>query len=150
LGRVTRYQGAIVRNDQILLLLQEVIESGKTYWVIPGGGIVEGETAFECVKREVKEETHLDVNVIRLLLDEPGHGEGAYQRMKTYLCEPIGGRERPGFEPEPEAASVYSITAVGWFDLRDESQWEMKLTEDPFTYPLLQKIREALGYMDHE
>jgi 8-oxo-dGTP pyrophosphatase MutT (NUDIX family) len=150
LARVTRYQGAIVRNDRILLLLQELVESGETYWLIPGGGILEGETEFECVKREMKEETHLDVKVIGLLLDEPSHNEGAYRRMKTYLCEPIGGKEKPGSEPEPEVASLYSIVAVGWFDLRDETQWEMKLMEDPFTYPLLRKIREALGYMDHE
>ena len=146
MGRIIRYQGAIIRNDHILLIKHREHASGDDYWVIPGGGREDGETEEECIKREMKEETHLNVTVEQLLLDEPGHPGGVYKRLKTYLCIPMPGEAHPGHEPEFEAAENYAITEVGWFDLRDEMAWGAKVITDPFTYPLLQRIRTALGY----
>jgi 8-oxo-dGTP diphosphatase len=71
LNRHTRYQGAIVRDHHILVLKQRIFPIGRVCWIFPGGGIEPGETEEECVKREMKEETNLDVEVKRLLLDEP-------------------------------------------------------------------------------
>ena len=147
MSRIIRYQGAIIRNDHILLIKHREYASGRDYWVIPGGGREDGEPEEECVKREVKEETHLNVTVKQLLLDEPGHpNEPYYQRLKTYLCIPMAGEAYPGYEPELEAAETYAITEVGWFDLRDETAWGAKVIADPFTYALLQRIRTMLGY----
>jgi len=146
MSRTIRYQGAIIRNDHILLIKHREYASGDDYWVIPGGGREDGETEEECVEREMMEETHLNVTVKRLLLDEPGHPDEAYPRFKTYLCIPMSGEAHPGYEPESEAAEQYAITEVGWFDLRDETTWEAKVITDPFTYPLLQRIRTVLGY----
>ena len=47
--------------------------TGRAYWVIPGGGIEGSESEEECVIREMKEETNLDVTIDRLVFDEPGH-----------------------------------------------------------------------------
>jgi ADP-ribose pyrophosphatase YjhB (NUDIX family) len=104
------------------------------------------ESEEECIVREMKEETNLDVEVERLIIDEPGHPDGVYQWTKTFLCRPIGGSASPGYEPELEAAAEYSITEVRWFDLRDETTWGDTLKQDPFTYPQLVKLREVLGY----
>jgi 8-oxo-dGTP pyrophosphatase MutT (NUDIX family) len=71
LNRYTRYQGAIVRNHSILLIRHRENESGRSYWILPGGGIEPGETEEDCVRWEMKEETNLDVQVSALLLDEP-------------------------------------------------------------------------------
>ena len=147
MGREIRYQGAILKDDHILLILLHAMKMGKTYWLIPGGGIEEGETEEECVIREMKEETNLDVQVVRLILDEPSPAEGIYKWNKTYLCEPVGGAASPGHEPEPEARD-YIISQVKWFDLRDDSEWGPKLMENPFTYPILQGIRKVLGYSE--
>jgi 8-oxo-dGTP diphosphatase len=144
--REIRYQGAIIKEHQILLIMHHALKSDVSYWVVPGGGIIEGETEDECVIREMREETNLEVEVERLLLDEPSPEDGAYKWSKTYLCKPVGGEASPGHEPEPEAASEYAISQVKWFDLEDDSTWENKLVEDPYTYPTLQKIRKALGY----
>lgn len=146
MGRITRYQGAIIRDDHILLIKHREHASGRDYWVIPGGGREVGETEEECVKREMKEETHLDVMVKQLLLDVPGPANSAYERYKTYLCKPLRGEASPGYEPEFEAGERYAITEVEWFDLRDETTWDEKIKTNPFTYPSLQKIQETLGY----
>lgn len=144
--REIRYQGAIIKDDQILLILNHILKTEETYWLLPGGGILDGETEEACIIREMKEETNLDVKVERLILDEPTLEGDPYPWAKTYLCHPVGGVEGPGYEPEPEVAGEYTISQVKWFDLRDATIWELKLLNDPITYPTLQKIRKVLGY----
>jgi 8-oxo-dGTP diphosphatase len=146
MSREIRYQGAIIKDDHILLIMHHALRTGETYWVVPGGGILEGETEEECVVREMKEETNLEVEVVELLIDEPTLPGDPYKRTKTFLCKPVGGEEAPGYEPEIEAASVYAISDVKWFDLTEPVEWGQKLVEDPFTYPTMQKIRQILGY----
>src|SRR5437899_1383697 len=99
MSRVIRYQGAILYNHQLLLIKHREHATGHSYWVIPGGGIEVGEAEEACVQREMHEETHLEVEVGRLLLDEPAAPGGVYQRRKTYLCRPISGEAQPGYEP---------------------------------------------------
>ncbi len=146
-NRDIRYQGAIIRDNHILLIRHREYESGRSYWILPGGGIEPGESEEECVRREIKEETNLDVRVISLLLNEPNPTKSMYLSRKTYLCAPNTGEASPGIEPEPDAASWYSITEVKWFDLYDESSWDSELTADPITYGQLQRIRYTMGYL---
>jgi 8-oxo-dGTP diphosphatase len=147
MSRITRYQGAIIDDHNILLIKHREHATGRGYWLIPGGGREAIESEEACVVREMKEETQLDVRVERLIIDEPSHtDDGVYKRYKTYLCRPIGGAAAPGYEPEEEAAAFYSISEVRWFDLRDESTWGDLLRQDPFTYPLLQRLRRVLEY----
>ncbi len=145
--RTIRCQGAIVRDDYILLIKHHEHTSGRAYWLLPGGGIEPEETEEACVVREMREETNLDVSVDRLLLDEPDVPLGHYLRLKTYLCKVVNGEAKPGHEPEAGAAQQYTISEVRWFDLRNSSEREAQGGIDPFlTFPLLQRIRDILGY----
>ena len=112
--------------------------------MLPGGGKEDGETESQCVQCEVREETHLEVAVERLLLDEPNKSGDAYQRFNTYLCRPLSSKARPGCKPEPEAASVYAITGVEWTNLYDESTWDASVLDSPILSGLLRRIRAAL------
>ncbi len=144
--RTTRYQGAIVRDHHMLLIMHREVGHDVGFWVIPGGGREDGESEEACVRREMLEETHLDVRVEKLLLQDPASPGAPYQWRKTYLCTPVGGKAKPGHEPEFEADEGYEIVAVAWVDLRDETQWYPELVADPITYPQLQRIRALLGY----
>lgn len=144
--RNIRYQGAIIRDNHILLIRHRENESGRSYWILPGGGIEPGETEEDCVLREIKEETNLDVRIVSLLVTEPSHYPN-YRSLKTYLCESNTIKASPGIEPEPDAASWYRIAEVKWFNLRDESDWNPELVADPYTYNELQRLRKKLGYL---
>lgn len=134
----------------MLLIKHTEHRTGRSFWAIPGGGIEAGETEEACVEREMREETYLRVHVQSLLLDEPDFPNGSYQRRKTYLCRVLEGEARPGYEPEVEAAAVYAITDVGWFDLRDTTSWDAVLLNDPITYPIIHQVRQVLGYTRNE
>jgi len=143
--RHTRFQGAVVQEDSILLVRHLAKQTGNRYWVIPGGGIEPGESEIECVAREIQEETGLDVRVERLLLDCRNPRGRFYRRHKTYLCTRVGGDASPGFEPEEEASN-FEITDVGWFPLGRPETWTDRIGERDWVLPLLWEIRRAIGY----
>lgn len=147
MNRMTRYQGAIIRDHHILLIKQIEHASGRSYWLLPGGRIEPNETEESCVQREMLEETGLHVQVLFLLLDERSIRSASYQQRKTYVCSVLDGEARPGFEPEAEYAKEYSFTEVGWFDLRHSTTWNEQIVSDPITYPMLQRIQAMLGYV---
>ncbi len=140
-----RYQGAIVCEHTLLLVQHCEHAGGRSYWLLPGGGREEGESEEQCVRREMQEETGLEVRVERLLMEKP-RSPGDEEKHKTYLCTVLVGEAQPGYEPEPEASRYYRIAAVRWIDLRDEADWGEAVRSDPYTYPDLVQIREILGY----
>jgi 8-oxo-dGTP pyrophosphatase MutT (NUDIX family) len=144
--RDIRYQAAVMRDHHALLLFVHDRESGERFWAFPGGGREAGETAEECVRREISEETGLDVDVRGLLFTTPDIPGGMYDMLHTYHCEIVGGTATPGIEPEVDDADHMTIRDLAWFDLRDSRGWGAAITQDPITYPLLQQLCTALGY----
>ncbi len=61
-----RVAPVIVRDDAILLVRH--LKQGRTYWLLPGGGVEYGESLAEALVREVKEETNLDILIGHLIL----------------------------------------------------------------------------------
>ncbi len=51
-------------NDKILLVKRDTVPF-KGYWALPGGRMDPGETVEQTIVREVKEETGLDVTIVR-------------------------------------------------------------------------------------
>ncbi len=142
----TRYQGAIIRDGEILLIQHREHATGAAYWLLPGGGMEPGETPEATVAREMREETGLDVRVERLVLDVPSEPGGYYERAHTYLCTPTGGRAAPGYEPEEDASAQYGIVDVRWLPLADDSQWGVDVHQDRITSRNLRLLQQALGY----
>lgn len=58
---------ALVEKDNRFLLVKEILESGQPYWIIPGGKVEFGENLIDAVKREIKEETNLDVEIKKFI-----------------------------------------------------------------------------------
>jgi mutator protein MutT len=59
--------GAIIVQEGKILLVKRGSEPGKGKWSVPGGLVELGEKLGKAVVREVREETNLDVEVVRLI-----------------------------------------------------------------------------------
>ncbi len=58
--------GICIKDGEILLINHKSVAEGD-FWAPPGGGISFGETAEDCIARELKEETGLSVIVGQFL-----------------------------------------------------------------------------------
>ena len=60
-----RPTGILIEDGRILVVKQEVSE--QRHWSLPGGKLEYGETIEQCLVREVKEETGIDIKVKDML-----------------------------------------------------------------------------------
>ena len=69
----------MIVQDGRILLIKRAVEPSKGKWSIPGGGVEWGEPLVEALKREVREETGLEIEVgdIAGVYDLIVEGEGA-------------------------------------------------------------------------
>jgi len=86
----------LIENGKVLLI-RRAREPFMGEWAIPGGRIEDDETAEGCAKREMKEETSLDVEVIRLigLYSDPARDPRG-MIAAGYLVRRVGGAVRAG------------------------------------------------------
>ncbi|MBE3575547.1 MAG: NUDIX hydrolase [Firmicutes bacterium] len=108
-----RCQAVVVREGRLLLVEQR--DHQGPYWTLPGGGLHYGESLAECVRRETKEETGLEVEPLRLLsvVEQPPAPTFRWQ-VVGFLFESraTGGQAAPGYDPELPPGSICS---VGWW-----------------------------------
>ena len=88
--------GGVVVQDGQVLIVKRAHEPRKGEWSLPGGIVELGETLVEALKRELKEETGLDVDVgdVVEVFDRVHRLDGRIQYhfvIVDYLCRPIGG-----------------------------------------------------------
>ncbi len=91
----------ILEGDKVVLV-ERGREPLKGRWSLPGGVVEVGELVKDALRREVKEETGLEVEVIglievfeRIQRDAEDRPEYHYVLL-DYYCEPRGGRLQAG------------------------------------------------------
>lgn len=95
----------VIPDDQGRILMVKQHHEGKDIWMVPGGGIDEGENSEQAAIREVREETGLDVKIKRLLWHVEEVSEARGQRfVNFFLAEIAGGKLGLGADPEFDEA----------------------------------------------
>ncbi|WP_282156067.1 NUDIX domain-containing protein [Cytobacillus gottheilii] len=92
---VPAVSAVILSEDGNKILLQERVDNGK--WSLPGGQVDPGESVEEAVKREVSEETGIDIEVLKMIgvYSDPNHvisysdGEIRQQFSICFLCKAL-------------------------------------------------------------
>ncbi|MEB2334173.1 MAG: NUDIX domain-containing protein, partial [Anaerolineaceae bacterium] len=98
---------AVIHEGKILLTQREDFET----WILPSGGVEDGESLAQAAIRETKEETGLDVELTRLV--------GVYSRLSNmspvhavlFSAKPIGGEIRCQ-EGETIAVEWFSFDSI--------------------------------------
>ena len=93
--------GILIQKKDEYLIVKRAAEPDKGLWSIPGGLVEVGEKAYEAAIREAKEETGLEVKIIKLIdvidkivLDENNNIKYHFIIL-DYLANPIKGKMRP-------------------------------------------------------
>ena len=131
--------GAIVVGKRGVLLVCRNKEPGKGLWGIPGGVIELGETHREAIKREVLEETGIEIELLDLLgvIDViMPDSEGAIEYHGFMIHYIANAKTEESYEETPEGE-------VGWF--------EPKVLNSLKLHPIMKKIlldnRERIEYL---
>ena len=111
--------GGVVVQSGRALIVKRAHEPRKGEWSLPGGIVELGETLIDAARREIKEETGLDVDVGEVLevFDRVHRLDGRIQYhfvIVDYLCHPTGGALQAGDDAEGVAwVSVDEIASYG-------------------------------------
>jgi 8-oxo-dGTP diphosphatase len=122
----------IIRREGKLLLIHRFKE-GREYWVFPGGGVEEGESREQALRREMLEETGLELLSYQFLYAstlQPG--------CLFYDCTLAPGEPWLG-GPELEAHSPDNQFILEWVDLG-------RAVELEGLYPLPDRARLLAGF----
>lgn len=129
--------GVVVSNGRALL-----IRRGSPplvgQWSIPGGALEAGETLTEGVRRELLEETGIEVRVLDLIevferIEMDGRGQARYHYVVLdYLCTVLRGEARPASD----------AAGVAWASAEELQQYALTATATRVIEKAIQMARE--------
>ena len=98
--------GAVVVRDGRSLIVKRAHEPRKGEWSLPGGLLELGESLQDAIRREIKEETHLDVVVGPIIETFDRVHRDAAGRIRyhfvivDFVCWPDDGEAVPGSDAD--------------------------------------------------
>ncbi len=101
-----RVGAIIVHEDKVMVLWRRV--NGQEYFVFPGGRVEEGETLEQTVVRETREETSLEVKVLKFLYKLTDENN----EQNFFLCEYISGEPKKEISEKDVMPAWYSINTL--------------------------------------
>jgi 8-oxo-dGTP diphosphatase len=93
--------GALIFRGDCILLVERGKEPLKGYWSLPGGVVEVGESLEQAIRREVREETNLEIEIVEVLeiferIMRDGEGRPEYHYVLIdYLCRAEEGLAQP-------------------------------------------------------
>lgn len=116
--------GAAIFNDEGKLFLTQRGEKAKNEvgtWEIPGGSVEYGETLQEALRREIREEHGITIDIIELLAvcDHIIPDEHQHWVSPTYICRITNGTPRI-LEPD-------KCARIGWFTLEEAEKLPLSI-----------------------
>jgi len=120
---------AVVIENEKLLLVTRKKDPFKGFLTFPGGKVDEGEKVEDAVKRELREETSLDIEPTDILgvYSDPSRDPRGHRISVAFIARVISGEAKPSSDAESiEWLSVNEIKELG-FDhnkiLKDYQIW---------------------------
>ena len=129
---------AAIINKKNKFLFVKLKKEGREFWIPPGGGLEYQETLSECVIREVKEETFLDIQPEKIVYMRDLIGDNKHELEIFFYATLVGGKLTKGVDPE--IRENHSLEEVKWMTLEELNKVKFFPEE---IIPLLEKISES-------
>jgi ADP-ribose pyrophosphatase YjhB (NUDIX family) len=113
----TTVRAVVIKDNKLLVMDRD--KYGHKFMALIGGGVEKGESPKEAVKREVREESSLEIANPRLIITlDAGI---VYGRQYIYLCDYISGEPKlsKGSIEQKIAKSGQNLYTPKWLDITD-------------------------------
>ena len=123
---MVRIRVAVILMEEDRILLVKHSKGGKSYWVLPGGGVEEGESLSEAAIREIVEETNLKIRVKRLVFISEGVPPDKHRHVIDFFFtgEILSGEIKMGEEEILQDVKFFPLPALDdipfYPDIREE------------------------------
>jgi 8-oxo-dGTP diphosphatase len=115
-----RIRAGVILLEKGSVVLIRRVKPGRTYYVVPGGGLIDGETSTQAAKREAKEELGLTVKLERLLaVVERVEGRRFTHVQLYYLARVLEGNFGSGVGEEYSRGASHGSYEPVWFPLSE-------------------------------
>jgi 8-oxo-dGTP diphosphatase len=105
----------MVREGKVLCTQRGPTMALPFQWEFPGGKIEEGETAEECILREIKEELNLEIRVLeRGPSAELVYEDGKVLELIPFICEVVEGALELKEHSEARWCGVEELEVLEW------------------------------------
>ena len=109
--------GVIVVHDRKVLLARQHVAQGQDFWIVPGGGLKKGEGLLDCARREMVEETGLEIEPMQLLY-VGDFFKGDRHVVDTFWLGKIIGGELRRREDEIDNLQFFEISRLNEIEIR--------------------------------
>ena len=126
--KMTKYRQPAITVDAVIICKDKIVlikrknPPFKDHYALPGGFVEYGETTEDACKREAKEETGLDVEIIDLIgvYSDPKRDPRGHTITIAYLCKP----------KSTEVSAGSDAKSAMWMDLKDVVEGKIELAFD--------------------
>jgi len=102
----------IIQRDSWILLVKRRNDPFKGYLVLPGGFVNEGERVEDAAKREVKEETSLNIELLDILgvYSDPARDPRGHMMSTVFIAKISSHNEKVDAVAQDDAAAIEWIS----------------------------------------
>jgi len=116
----------VIIHDGKYLLAKRNKENYNGYWIFPGGGVDFGETLHDAAVREAKEETNLDVEILKQIgfkeiINVPGN---YHSIVFFYLAKPKHLNVKA--KDDVSLAEFFTIEQIKELKIAESVEWALK------------------------
>jgi ADP-ribose pyrophosphatase YjhB (NUDIX family) len=120
-----RVCGILIKDDTILLVNHQGLNTANRFWSPPGGGIEFGESAAESLRREFREETGLGIEVVRFLCIHE-HIDNSLQAIELFFeVKSTSGSIFTGTDPELTEPIIREVKFMTFEELQQHNPAEV-------------------------
>lgn len=134
--------GAVIFNEEgklFITLRGKEAKNERGKWEIPGGSVEYGETFAQAIKREIKEEIGVAIEIMELLgiCDHIIPDEHQHWVSPTYICKIKKG--------VPKILEPNKCAAIGWYTLEEAEKLPLSIVSK-YDVEILRK-KYPLGFL---